>query len=58
MSNLDAEILPEADPIESIYQGECPSVSGRSILTYAIGRHAKDATLHLRIVSNSGGGMS
>lgn len=46
----------QVDPIAEIYEGECPSISGRSTLTYAIGRHAKDATLHLRIVKNSGGG--
>ncbi len=30
---------PEPDPITEILTGECPSVSGRSILTYAVGRH-------------------
>jgi len=47
----------EVDPIEVIYQGECLSLSGRSTLTYAIGRHIEDRALHLRIMSNSGGGM-
>ncbi len=46
----------EVDPIVQIYEGQCPSISGRSMLTYAIGRHAQDGTLHLRIVRNSGGG--
>ena len=47
----------EALPIiECLCTAECTSVSGRSTLTYAIGRHP-DQTLHLRIVSNSGGGM-
>ena len=56
MSEIETTI--EVDPITAIHEGECPSLSNRSILTYAIGRHAKDATLHLRIVRNSGGGMS
>ena len=47
----------EALPIiECLCTAECTSVSGRSTLTYAIGRHP-DRSLHLRIVSNSGGGM-
>jgi hypothetical protein len=45
------------DPIEVIHTGECLSVSGRSVLTFAIGRHADDGTLHLAITGNSGGGM-
>ena len=56
MSEIDTTI--EVNPITPIHEGECPSLSNRSTLTYAIGRHAKDATLHLRIVRNSGGGMS
>lgn len=47
----------EQSLIESIHTGECPSLSGQSTLTYAIGRHPEDQTLHLRIVANSGGGM-
>lgn len=47
------EVLPI---IECICTAECASVSGRSTLTYAIGRHT-DQSLHLRIVANSGGGM-
>ncbi len=43
--------------IEAIYTGECQSLSGQSSLTYAIGRHPEDQTLHLRIVANTGGGM-
>lgn len=43
--------------IESVWTGECPSLSGRSSLTFAIGRHPLDASLGLRIVANSGGGM-
>lgn len=50
------ETQPEPDPIEVLHQGECPSLSGRSVLTYAIGRHP-DGTLHFRLVSNDGGGM-
>jgi hypothetical protein len=46
-----------ADPIEVVYQGECLSISGRSKLSFAIGRIADDKTLHLAITSNSGSGM-
>ena len=52
-----SEPTPGADPITEIFSGECPSVSGRSILTYAIGRHNESGELHLRIVDNSGKGM-
>lgn len=51
------EELPEPDPIETVYVGECPSLTGRSALTFAIGRHSEDGNLHLRIDTNSGGGM-
>ena len=52
-----SEPTTETDPISEIFTGECPSVSGRSILTYAIGRHDESGELHLRIVDNSGKGM-
>ena len=55
MSEIES-ITPEVDPIEVIYQGDCPSLSERSTLTYAVGRHP-DGTLHLRITDNSGKGM-
>jgi len=55
---IEAEVTgPELSPIQEIYTGECPSLSGQSTLTYAIGRHPEDQSLHLRIVANSGGGM-
>ena len=47
----------ELSPIEEIYTDECPSLSGQSTLTYAIGRNTEDQSLHLRVVANSGGGM-
>ena len=47
----------ELSPIQAIHTGECLSLSGQSTLTYAIGRHPEDQSLHLRIVANSGGGM-
>jgi hypothetical protein len=58
MSELEttSETTPEIDLIETIFEGQSPSLSGRSTLTFAIGRHP-DGTLHLRIVGNSGGGM-
>lgn len=52
----EAEAQPEPDPIEEIHRGECDSLSGRSTLTYAVGRHP-DGTLHMRITGNTGGGM-
>ena len=55
-SEIDEATAP-IDPIKPIYEAECPSLSGRSVLTYAIGRHSKDQTLSLAITANSGGGM-
>jgi hypothetical protein len=54
--DIEHETPTEVDPIEVIYNGECASISGRSTLSYAIGRHT-DGTLHLRITDNSGKGM-
>lgn len=51
------EVTAEVDPIEEQFTGVCASVSGRSTLTYAIGRHKETGELHLRIVENSGKGM-
>ena len=54
----EIEITDDTSPeIETIYEGQCESISGRSTLTYAIGRHPKDQSLHLRLVRNSGRGM-
>jgi hypothetical protein len=54
-------VFPKRSPsfadIKVIYQGECLSISGRSKLSFAIGRIADDKTLHLAITSNSGSGM-
>ena len=50
------EITP-SDPISTLYIGECPSVSGRSTLSYAVGKHEAEGTLHLRIAGNTGKGM-
>ena len=58
-SNEALEFTPEEviDPIEVIHKGECTSLSGRSTLDFAIGRHTEDGTLLLAITGNSGGGM-
>jgi hypothetical protein len=58
-SNEAVEFAPEEiiDPIEAISTGTCESLSGRSDLTFVIGRHNEDGTLHLAITGNSGGGM-
>ena len=57
MENETETTQENLSPIEAIYTGECASLSGQSTLTYAIGRHPEDQSLHLRIVTNSGGGM-
>ena len=57
MNEIDTQTEAEVDPIQTIFQGECPSLSGRSTLSYTIGRHTEDGTLHLRITDNSGKGM-
>lgn len=59
-NNDEVEFAQEEDvidPIETIYTGTCESLSGRSDLTFAVGRHTEDGTLHLAITGNSGGGM-
>ena len=56
-NQTEAEVAADVDPIETIYEGECPSLSGRSTLSYTIGRHTEDGALHLRISDNSGKGM-
>ena len=59
-SNEAIEFAPEEevnDPFEVVYTGTCESLSGRSELTFVIGRHAGDGTLSLAIATNSGGGM-
>lgn len=57
MSEIESDESTNADPIHVIYQAECQSVSGRSTLEFAVGRHEDGGSLHLAIVSNSGGGM-
>ncbi len=56
-SAADTEVAVEIDPIDAIHRGDCPSLSGRSTLGFAIGRHKDQGTLHLAIIDNSGGGM-
>ena len=51
------EVESVTDPIDDLYHGDCTSISGRSSLTYAVGRHQETGELHLRIVENSGKGM-
>ena len=42
--------------MEIIKKGKCPSLTGKSTLTYDIGRDESGA-IHLRITSNTGGGF-
>ena len=53
-TDVPADVI---DPIKVIYEGECSSISGRSTLAFAVGRHADDKSLHLAITGNSGKGM-
>lgn len=41
--------------MEIIKKGKCPSLTGKSMLTYEVGRDEDGA--HLRITSNTGGGF-
>ena len=43
--------------IDSIYSGNCLSVSGRSTLTYTVGRSQGDDMLYLRIADSTGNGV-
>lgn len=42
--------------VNVVHQGECPSVSGRSVITFEIGK-GEQAELLFRIADNSGKGM-
>ena len=57
MESATETVDTELPIVQTIHTGECPSLSGQSTLTYAIGRHPEDQSLHLRIVANTGGGM-
>ena len=57
VSEIPSDMPPEVDPIDEQYTGDCPSISGRSTLTYAIGLHQETGELHLRILCNTGKGM-
>ncbi|MFZ7319808.1 hypothetical protein [Comamonas jiangduensis] len=43
--------------INSFYVNECASISGRSMLTYEVGKGASQGDFYLRIVRNTGGGV-
>lgn len=43
--------------IDSIYNGKCLSVSGRSTLTYTVGQGKGDNALYLRIADSTGNGV-
>jgi hypothetical protein len=48
------------DPLENIvkviHSSTCPSLSGKSQISYQIGRHP-EGTVHLRVIGNTGGGF-
>ena len=54
---IPEETQPESDPIQVIHEGQCESLSGRSTLTFSVGRHPDTQALHLKISGNTGGGM-
>lgn len=53
MTETDEEI----PTIKSFYIHDCPSLSGKSTLTYVVGKDAAADTLHLAIVGNTGNGL-
>jgi hypothetical protein len=62
MSEIQTETTPdetpaEVDPIKPLFEADCPSISGRSTLTFVVGKHDTEGTWHLRIAGNSGKGM-
>ena len=56
-TEIEVEIPEEVDPIKPLYEGECPSISGRSTLTFVIGKYESKGSWYLRIAGNSGKGM-
>lgn len=52
----EIEIKQAHDPIKRVHEGYCAALSGRSTLTYEVGKHEFEDTLHLRIVGNTGRG--
>ena len=58
MNGMDSpENTLQNEYVRSFYTGRCASISGRSTLTYEIGKHEIEGTLHLRISSNTGEGV-
>lgn len=60
MSNEETNIneAPSLDDLVQVIRvGQCPSVSGRSTLTYQLGRLGADGEQYVRIHDNSGRGM-
>lgn len=60
MSN--EEIINDEAPgldelVRVIREGQCPSVSGRSTLTYHLGQFGEEGEFHVRIYDNTGKGM-
>ncbi|MGE8450058.1 MAG: hypothetical protein ACN6OP_05405 [Pseudomonadales bacterium] len=58
MSEIEAtETGQQLASIDNIYSGKCLSVSGRSTLTYTVGRSQGDNALYLRIANSTGNGV-
>jgi hypothetical protein len=51
------QVEEEAPEMIVDYEGECPSLTERSVLTYQAGRDPRNNEPVLRIVRNTGGGM-
>lgn len=52
---MTKETKPEL-PIQILKIGTCPTLSGKSELTYHLGRH-EDESIHLRVIKNTGNGQ-
>lgn len=53
----EAPAAEESERIEVLYEGQCPSLTGRSVLSFQLGRDPQSNEPHLRILRNSGKGM-
>ncbi len=52
---MKKEVAPEL-PIQTLKIGSCPTLSGKSELTYHLGRH-EDESIYVRVVQNTGNGQ-
>lgn len=55
-TNIDADLPEELDPMRILRIATCPSISGRSELTYHVGCNEHNA-IHFRLWANTAAGM-